>query len=192
VALFALKRPARRRVNPRVYASLRANLIAACQSLAAADDGNGGYYARLERMVRPWINLRALDRTDGEILFMLLEQCREVERELKGRRWRLEWPSRVGAVLPPARAGTGRRWRPEWRLRFGPALGVAVAAAVGLGLVWALQSQRVDLPGLDALRDAARTVWLTIKYSDQSLQWSVGGVLLIIAAIIVVSRSARA
>src|SRR5215469_10572806 len=72
VALHARRRPARRGVDPRTYATLRDDLIAACRSLAEADDERRAYYSALEDLVRPWINPRVLAGTDREILSTLL------------------------------------------------------------------------------------------------------------------------
>jgi hypothetical protein len=165
VALFARRRPARRRVDPVAYATLRDDLIAACRSLAETDAERRSYYTALEDTVRPWLSPHVLDRTDREILFTLLSRCHEVERELTGRRWVLEWPSHLG-----------------------PAPMIA-AGAVVVGLAWALQE--FGLPVLAALRDAADTAWLTFKFASPLQKLSAIAVLIVAASIYTVSRSVR-
>jgi hypothetical protein len=167
IGLFAWRRPARRRVNPRDFAALRTELIAVCRSLAEADSQTGSYYGGLEEMVRPWLNLQVLDRTDQEILLMLLVQCREVERELNGRRWRLELP-----------------------LHLRPAVRLASTGIVVVGLVLVLQV--IGFSVIGTLRDVCNTIWLTVKYADNLQKLSAIAVLIILAAMYTVSRSARA
>jgi hypothetical protein len=165
VARYAQRRLTRRGVDPRAYATLRNDLIAACRSLAETDGERRSYYDGLEDTVRPWLSPRVLARTDREILFALLSRCRQVERELSGRSWRLERPFPVG--LAPMLAA-----------------GAAVVA-----LAWALAAY--GRPVLAAGRDLFDTAWLTIKYSGNFLRLSVAGVLLIVAAIYAISRTAQ-
>jgi hypothetical protein len=167
VGLFALRRPARRRVDPGVFVALRQQLIEVCQRLAEADKQKSSYYARLEEMVRPWINLRVLSRTDQEILFMLLLRCREVERELTGKRRNLEWQPQIGLFLAIAFAAG--------------AAGVALASVI----------RGLNLSMLDPVRDTVDAIWRGLKNADAFQQTSVVAVIVIIAAIYVVSRSAR-
>jgi hypothetical protein len=165
VALFARRRPTRRRVDPRAYTTLHNELIAACRSLAEADAERRSYYTELEDMVRPWLNPRLFARTDCEILFTLLSRCRAVERDLTGRRKVLEWlsPSAPGPMI-----ATG---------------------AVVLGLAWAVLT--FGLPVLVIVRDAFDTAWLTIKYSSDLSKLSVVGVLIIVGAMSAIARTAR-
>ncbi len=162
IALFARRRPARRRVNPRAYASLRKDLIATCRSLAETDGERSAYYAALEEIVRPWLSPRVFARTDREILFTLLHRCREVEQEL-----------------------TGRKPRPEWMRGFelGPILAAGVLV---VGLVGVLG--KFGPPVLVALRDVAETAWLALKFADDLRLYSVLAVIIIVAAMYVVSR----
>jgi len=168
LSLFARGRPARRRLDPGAYAALRNELIAACRSLAEADGPERPFYAGLEETVKPWLNLGVLGRTDREILTGLLLHCREVERQLNGRKWR--------PALP-------RHW--------GPAMAIVAVGAVICGLVWLLLPM-ADLSVLNTLRDAAVTVSLTIKYADSSQRWSAIAVIIVVAAMYIVSRSAKA
>jgi len=87
VELFANRRSARHRVRLESYATLHRELIAACRSSAAsADEENRAYFEGLERLVTPWLSPKTLARADGEIIASLLARCREVEREIGGRR----------------------------------------------------------------------------------------------------------
>src|SRR5262249_16392728 len=104
-------RPARRRVDPRAYTTLRNELIAACRSLAETDGERRSYYAALEDMVRPWLSLRVLARTDREILITLLSHCRELERKVTGRRRVLEGGWWGGYARS---AGRGGWWGGGW------------------------------------------------------------------------------
>ncbi|MGO9469408.1 MAG: hypothetical protein ACLQIB_08595 [Isosphaeraceae bacterium] len=167
LAQFAQNRPARRRLDPRAYAALRHELIAACRSLAEAAGPERLFYVGLEETVKPWLNLRVFERTDREILGKLLLHCREVECKLTGGRSSRTWPV---------------HWKPAMAI-------VAIGAMVG-GLVWLLPTQ--GLSALNTLRDAADTTWLTIKYAD-NLQKTAGVAVIIVAAsIYIASRGTRA
>jgi hypothetical protein len=168
VALHARRRPGRRGVDPRAYATLRNDLIAACRSLAEADGERRSYYTALEDLVRPWIDLRVLARTDREILCTLLSRCREVEQDLGGRRWRREWP-----------------------FPFAPAPMIAAGAAL-VALAWALLA--FGSPVLAVLRGTFDAAWLTVKYSGYLGGFpmlSLVAVLLVVAAMFAISRTAR-
>lgn len=167
LSLFAQGRPARRRLDPRAYAALRKELIAVCRSFAEADGPERNLYVGLEETVKPWLNLRVLDRTDREILTGLLLHCREVERQLNG-----------------------RKWRPALSLHWGPAMVIVAGGAVICGLVWLLPMACLSV--LNTLRDAADTIWLTIKYADNSQKWSAIAVIIVLVSMLIVSRSARA
>jgi hypothetical protein len=166
VRLFARRRHSRRRIDPGEYAALRDDLLAACRSLAEAetDGAKRSYYSSLEETVRPWLGLRVLARTDREILSALLHRCREVEKELGGRRWTLEWPARIGS---------GAR--------------ITAAGAAVLGLAWILTASGV--PVVAAVRDVADTAWLSVKYADSFHKWSAAAVLLVATLMYTISRS---
>jgi hypothetical protein len=167
VELFARRRPSRHRLDGRSYADLRTDLIAACRSAAEADEPRRPVYADLEGLVRPWLDLRTFARADQEILNTLLLHCREMHRELGGRGWSLKLP-----------------------LRSAPTLALAVGGAAAAGLVWVLE-QTSGLSMIDALRDVVDTVWLSILFADSFWKWSVLVVMLVVAAIYIVSRTAR-
>ena len=167
LSLFARGGPARRRLDPCAYAALHKELIAACRSLAEADGPEQAFFASLEETVKPWLNLRALDRSDREILTGLVLHCREVERKL-----------------------SGRKWRPALPRHLGPAMAIVAGGAVIGGLVWLFP--RGGLSVLNHLRDAFDTIWLTIKYADDWQKACVFAVIVVVAAMYIVSRSARA
>jgi hypothetical protein len=168
LSLFARGRPARRRLDPCAYAALHKELIAACRSLAEADGPEQAFYASLEETVKPWLNLRALDRTDREILTGLVLHCRKLEHKLSGRKWRLAWP----------------RHRE-------PAVAIVAGGAVLGGFLWLLLPV-ASLSALITLRDAVDMTWLTIKYADDWQKACVFAVIVVVAAMYIVSRSARA
>jgi hypothetical protein len=140
--------------------------MAACRSLAEADEERRPYYTALEETVRPWLSPRVLARTDREILSTLLDRCRAVERELGGRRWTPEWPR--------------DRW-PGWMF---------IAGAVGLVLAWSLPE--FSHPAVEAARDVADAAWLTIKYAGGYYKLSALAVLIVAGAVYTIARSVRA
>jgi hypothetical protein len=168
LSLFARGSPARRRLDPCAYAALHKELIALCRALAEADGPERAFYASLEETVKPWLNLRALDRTDREILTGLVLHCRELERKL-----------------------SGRKCRPAWPLHWRPAMAIVAGGAVICGFVWVLLPTG-GLSVLNTVRDAADTIWLTIKYADNWQKACVFAVIVVVAAMYIVSRSAKA
>jgi hypothetical protein len=163
IALFAGRRPGRRQVNPQAYAALRERLIAACRSLAESDSPRRSFYASLEEEVYPWMDLHVLAHTDGEILTKLLQQCREVERELRGTRRRLAWSD-------------------------GFRLALIIIAGGMLGFLGAWLLVPVGSPAITAVRDAADTVWVTIVYTNSFVKWSVIGMMLVAVSMYGVTR----
>jgi hypothetical protein len=86
IALMVRTRTPRPRVDLREYEGLHRRIIAACRELAGSgDEADRAYYEGLEATVRPWLSPRVLAVADREILGLLLERCRRVERELGGR-----------------------------------------------------------------------------------------------------------
>jgi hypothetical protein len=169
IALFAERRPARRRLDPRAYSVLHKDLIAVCRSLARAeaDEERRSYYARLAEMVQPWLSLRVLARTDGEILSELLRHCREINDELSGK-WRTLRIPRHSA----------------------PVLVIAACGAAVLGVAWGFQV--IGLPVIETLRGAAETTWFAIRFAEDLHRYSVIAVILILISMYIVSRSTRA
>jgi hypothetical protein len=167
VALFAQGRPAGRRLDPCAYADLRRELIAVCRSLAQADGPERRFYAGLEETVKPWQYLRVFEHTDREILAGLLLRCREVERQLNR-----------------------TKSRPVWQRRWRPAMAIVAGGAVIGGLIWFLLSM-ADLPVLYSVRDSADTIWLMIKSADNWQKGLAIAVVVVAAAMFIVSRSAK-
>src|SRR5262249_41950941 len=104
--------------DTRPYPGLHEALMTACGNQAAAAQGDDrAFFERLARLVRPWLTVDALARTDRKTLRDLLGECREIKRTL-------------GVVEPSP---------PPWRL-FGAAaavlVGLAAAGLVGLWLPW--------------------------------------------------------
>jgi hypothetical protein len=101
---------ARRRrggLSERQYARLHADLLAACRALAGAAGGNRrALYERLLELARPWLRLRVLEHEDRDILQDLCRRCRQAERELGVRRWRVSPRACAGPALVLA-AGAG-------------------------------------------------------------------------------------
>jgi hypothetical protein len=127
------RRRGSRLVEPKAYRALHQELLAICQGLAAgAEEGEGGYYQRLQEVVQPWLTPSVLARTDQEILVQLLARCRAVEKELGGppwswalRRWLQRsllgltilaflgaagWVARVNGASIPEALRQGRLW----------------------------------------------------------------------------------
>ncbi len=167
LSLFARRSPARRRLDPRAYADLRKQLLAVCRSLAAADGPERSFHAGLEETVKPWLDLGAFNRADSEILSGLLEQCRKVDAELNGRRWR------------PALSHRGEL-----------ALWIVSGGAVAGGLVWMLTM--IGIPVLATLWGAVDMVWIWFRYADHWQKASIFAVMVVVASMYIVSRSARA
>jgi hypothetical protein len=174
LSLFERSDPARHRLNTDAYAVLRDELIAACRLcavrarlLGGPADPEGAFYAGLEEIIKPWLDLHVVDRTDREILASVLEHCRQVEGQLEGTTWK---PAASSRRLPPAAIVVG---------------GTVIFALICLVVM------TLDLSSLSALRDATDTLWLKIKLAESWLQWSAVAVVLALALIFVVSQSTK-
>ena len=160
VELFARRRPARRRVDPRAYERLHQELLAACRSLAdSAGEESRADYEGLEVLARPWLSPRILAHADAGILDSLLDRCRHVEAELGGRRRPSAVP--VGAIraLLPASALVGAILLP-W------ALGVDMA------------------PARDQARGWSDVLWFTLKRSNDMQKLALVTALVILASVL--------
>ncbi len=167
VELFARRRRGRRRVDPRAYQAVHGELLAACRALAASCEGEQrARCQRLEEMVRPWMSCRVLELAEAEILLDLLARCRQAERE---------WGLRT-------RADAARRW-------LGP--GLALLAALAAAGFLAATANWLLLPAWGWLKDWLHVTWLGVKRSSDLELLGVGGVLVVLVAIYVVSRAAR-
>ncbi len=167
VELFARRRLARRRVDPRAYRTLHRELIAACRSLAdSAGEESRAYYEGLEVLARPWLSPRILAHADPEILDSLLAHCRQVEAELGVRRRFSAIPiGAIKALLP-------------------------VSALVGfLLLLWAAG---VDMaPALDQARGWSDVIWFSVRRSSDMQKLALVTALVILASVYGVSRTAQ-
>ena len=88
VDLFARRKAARKRVDPKAYAALHRELIQRCRAMAAsANKVDVVFYRYLEDLAQPWLDPAVLDRADRDILFDLLIRCQHVQEQLGGRSW---------------------------------------------------------------------------------------------------------
>jgi len=84
IELFALRRR-RFHLDWHEYDKLHKDLIEACRTRAeTAAETQQVYYRKLEDLVLPWLTPKVLAQTEREILFSLLLNCRQVDRELSG------------------------------------------------------------------------------------------------------------
>jgi hypothetical protein len=174
LSLFERSDPARHRLDTHAYAALRDELIAACRLcavrarlLAGRDDPEGAFYAGLEEVVKPWLDLHVVEKTDREILASVIEHCKQVESQLKGTNWK---PAASSRRLPP------------------------VAIVVGGTLIFALIClivMAVDFTSLGDLREATDTLWLKVKLAESWLKWSAVAVVVALVLIFVVSQSTK-
>ena len=83
---FARKKRGRHRLSGPAYDALHQDLLHVCRSLAdAADERGRSFYKGLESLAQPWLSPSVLEKADHEVLFDLLERCRQAERELNAR-----------------------------------------------------------------------------------------------------------
>jgi serine/threonine-protein kinase len=69
------------------YRRLQEGLLATCRNSAASGpQQQRAFYRRLEEIVKPWVSLQSLERTEPELLASLMTQCRRAERDLGIRR----------------------------------------------------------------------------------------------------------
>jgi hypothetical protein len=165
VELFARRRPARRRVDPREYRALYCELTASCRDLASAGDEAGrAYYERLEATVRPWLSLRALEHADREVLGSLLDRCRQVDRELGG------WSLPIYRVL---------------------ALTVLLPSAlVALSaLTWNARGSLFTV--VELMQDWSNVIWFATRRASDLEKLFALGLILISTSIIMISCTAR-
>jgi hypothetical protein len=167
VELFARLRRARQGVHPQAYRALHEKLTATCQALAEQAEGEQrAFYRELEDLAQPWMTPRALEQAEWEILIDLLGRCQEVEQKLEGRVW-----------LPRL-----RRWTK-------PLLAVLAVPMGVLLLVWT--ADWLWLPAWDWVSDWSQRILLAVKRSSDLERMSLVGVIAILIAIYVVSRTAR-
>jgi hypothetical protein len=167
VEAFALRRPARNRVDPIAYGALYKELIAACRTLAdSADAEERAYLEDLEVLFSPWLTPRTLARADREILEGLLARCRQVERELGGRGVRFPGLARILKVSLPA-----------------------IGLAGGLVLLRDSSVDPIAVVGL--ARNGSDVIWIAARRSTDLQRLGVVAAVVVVASIRVVSRAAR-
>ena len=167
VELFARRKVARRKVDPKSYAALRRELIQQCQVLAAsANDVDALLYRYLEDLVQPWLDLVVLSRVDRDILSDLLIRCKAAQLQLRGHSW-------IG-TLPAMTAPT-----------------LIVALLFATMPLWTGRLIVLLLTILNRARSWSDELWFTVSYAS-NVQWmfSVGCALLAIS-IYLVHRTSR-
>jgi serine/threonine protein kinase len=95
----------RSRYSSEKYRALYQRVLDGCRAHAAADPAGADFFHRLEALVRPWLNLQTLCRTDAAMLEALGRQCRQVEWDLSGGREpvsRGKWIALLVVLLGPA------------------------------------------------------------------------------------------
>jgi hypothetical protein len=167
VERFARRRRMSRRVEVEGYLKLHRELLAVCRSLAGqADEARRAFYQRLADLVSPWLGPHVFERTDLEILFDLLDRCREVERELVGRTLR-RLPRRLAWGALTAGAAACVLWL---AVRAGGRWGDKVLAWLGEG--WrelasafkvSVEVPHVLIVGIIAIPVAMYVVWHSIR-----------------------------
>jgi hypothetical protein len=179
VEAFALRRPARHGVDPAAYRALRGELIDACRSLAGPAVGEEpGDVEGLEGLVRPWLSPRTLGQADPEILKGLLARCRQVERELGGRRARS--PAAFGRGIESLAPAAGLMAR------------TVVMALALIGLVSLLRASGFEpITALERAGGWADVAWLTAIRSSDVQRLGALAVVVVPGAIFLLRRVAR-
>jgi hypothetical protein len=126
---------------------------------------DGCFYRSLEKLVFPWLTLRALARSDPEILLDLLTRCREAQRQLGVRSWARSIVERAPRVLAISLLAT-----------------MGIVAVVGVGRWQA---------AIDHVRDWTDILWFAILRSSDFQRFFLFGILIVLASIFIVSRTAR-
>jgi hypothetical protein len=167
VELFALRRPARRRVDRHGYRILHKELLERCRSLAeSANEVEASFYRYLESLAQPWLSPAVFVRADQEILLDLLVRCRQADLQLGGRSW-------------------GRSIA-RWVI---PAIAIPALLIVLLVLLGALD--RAGFAVLDRLRGWSDDLWFAVSRSTEIQRLFFVGAALVILSIIIVTRTAR-
>jgi hypothetical protein len=167
VELFARRRSGRRRVDSQDYVDLYKELIRDCHELGeAANEVERNFYRYLEDLVRPWLTLSVLARSDRDILLDLLVRCREAERQLGLRSW--------------------TRMIPDWVPR---AMVLSLFVAIGITLFVAGAGGWHS--ALGRLRGWSDDVWFAVRYSSDVERLCFIGIILIVVSIFTISRTAR-
>jgi hypothetical protein len=168
VELFARSRRARKKVDPQNYEAIHADLIEACRAISSlVDDEDRAYFEKLEHIALPWVSTRSFEHTNREVLSELYTRCRQVERELGGRRLTsptLHHPLRV-------------------------VLTAAATAGVVL-LIW--NAGAASLPIFDHHQSWWETLVMCIDQTRYVRHLIIPGVIVVTVSSFVISRTARA
>src|SRR5260221_1619189 len=93
VGLFAKRRAGRSRARMADYEALYVRLMEGCLLFQESRLGERDVdYRKLEEMIRPWVSLKSLARADRDILLHLVQQSRDVERQLKAQPEKIRFP----------------------------------------------------------------------------------------------------
>jgi hypothetical protein len=141
-------------------------VIAKCRSVSESQDPADPLYETLAEVVKPWVSLEILKRTDNELLISLLYRCRDLERQL-GCRTRVWWRSQIPIRL---------------------LLASVIVAAL---LLWLGAAEGVFMALVDWLRSWAVVIWVTIKWSSDLERIFFLGIVLVVVSLIAVVRTAR-
>jgi hypothetical protein len=164
VELFARRRAARHRVDPGEYHRLHREVLETCERLAGSAEGDSRALGEgLAGLARPWLTPWVLDRADREILFDLLQRCRQAEEKLGGR--------------PRARAA--------WRWAALGLLGVVALALVAVPPGWSWHSL------LGQGRSWSDVAGAAIKRSSPSDRLFAAGAVVTVVTVFLVSRASR-
>ena len=167
VELFALRRPARRRVDRHEYRVLHKELLERCRSQAeSANEVEASFYRYLESLAQPWLSPAVFVRADHEILLDLLVRCRQADLQLVGRSW--------------------ARSIASWVI---PTILMSALFLVVLVVLGALD--RAGFAVLDRLRGWSDDLWFAVKRSTELQRLSFVGAVLLIVSVVVVTRTAR-
>lgn len=170
VRLFALRREQRYAVDPANYHQLHETLLKTCRAQSEeAGPENGVFYLELEKLLTPWVTLESLAQADDKMMWELLCRCEQVERVLGGR---------------PAR---DVNWR---RINF-VVLGLAGGAAAVVVLMVTWGGDPMSWPAVGAVRYWFRRATSAVGVDDTIQYLVVGGMIVTLAAAVLVCRSAR-
>lgn len=155
------------RVDPRKYQALHGELLQRCQALAGeSGQEETPLYKSVAKMLEPWLNIEALTQANRDILLEVLQRCRQAERDLGGRSW----------------LDASHRW-----LR--PAL-ATLAGGMALGtLVWL--TVRWWLPLRSLVTGTRFEISMALNRMGASERWMFAGVIAIVVAIVLLSRTAK-
>jgi hypothetical protein len=166
VAVMARGRSARAAIGAEEYRELYRRLTTNCRELAGSADNPGRtLHETMIDTVRPWLSPQALERADREILGVLLQRCRWIERAIG---------VRTGVLT---------------HLRRAAPLFLLPAATVIVVVGWTLAVPRIPL--VDAVRFRWAMVWMSVKRTSDVEKLCLVGIVLILISIYSVSRMAR-